>query len=129
MRYVGGLPPQPQARQPGTDIIRNIIMNGVHAHAYVGTALAQSLGTQTVFVVVHDRDSKPIEGARVNLTLEYPGGHPQPLATGQLTNADGILKVTFVVENLKIDDIVKVQVQAEYLGETFPANTWFRIWY
>lgn len=129
MKYVGGLPPKPVERQPGRNIPWNAIPNDIHAHAYVGTALAQALGKQTVFVVVHDRDSKPVEGAKVNLTLEYPGGQRQALATGQLTNVDGIFKATFVVENLKIDDIVKVQMQAEYLGETFPANTWFRIWY
>lgn len=129
MKYVGGLPPKPVERQPGRNVGSNTLLNDLHTHAYVGTALAQALGKQTVFVVVHDRDSKPVEGAKVNLTLEYPGGQKQVLATGQLTNADGIFKATFVVENLNIDDIVKVQVQAEYLGETFIANTWFRIWY
>jgi len=105
------------------------MIKGLHAHAYVGAALVPAQGKQTVFVVVQDQDGNAIEGARVTVTLEYPNGRKEKIATALPTNVDGIFKTSFMVEKLDVNEIVKVQVQAEYMGETFPTNTWFRIWY
>lgn len=124
-QYVGDVPPE-----PGSNIPTNLdaLINGTHVHAFVSRSLVEAGSKQSVFVVVHDRQSAGSKSARVNVVLEYPSGRRELLSNGEV-NADGIFQAGFTVGALNVNDVIKVLVQAEYMGVTFNTSSWFRVWY
>lgn len=96
-------------------------------HVFPARALLVANSTQTVFIIVQDRQFNPLAGAVVTVTVHLPDGQ-EMVYRPALTNNEGISHVEFRVGNHPGNSVVYVDVQTNYQGVESSGATWFRIW-
>ena len=110
----------------------NAIINAplqLQAHVFAREALLPASGKQTLYLIVQDAQFQPVQGANLLITLHFPDGMVKD-ARPAATNQNGISEFVFQVPDLyKVDQLIRVEVRADYLGSTTTASTWFRIWW
>jgi hypothetical protein len=96
--------------------------------SFVKNAVVPTNGAQTIFVIVTDQKSRPVNGAQVTLTLTPTGGQSRYLAM-PVTNAKGVTSVAIPLTDLPIG-VVEVQVTVNYSSTLQKQTvTSFRVWY
>ncbi|RPJ50876.1 MAG: hypothetical protein EHM21_04020 [Chloroflexi bacterium] len=100
-------------------------------YAFVARPLLANGNKQSVFALLYDQYDRPIEGAKITVTLRPPAGAaPIPNPPSQTTNKDGYASVEFPVANIQPNQPVDVIIEAQM--ENLPeaeATTWFRVWW
>ncbi len=100
----------------------------LHALAFVGRAVIQTPGAQSLYVVVLDQGSDPVANAAVKVSMQLPDGREQSYSL-PATDADGISQMKFVVAAQSPNTISMIQVEVTYEGIKAAATTWFRSWW
>jgi len=100
----------------------------LHARAFPQTSVTALEGQQTIFVIVQDQNLFPVQGARVTLTLSTPQGGEIQLPSPDVTNENGITKISFAF-NAKTQGLAQVKVYAEYQNLDADTITSFRLWW
>lgn len=97
-------------------------------NAFVSDAFLQSNGMQHVNVVVQDQDYFPLQGVIVGIVVHPPSGKDDVYRAVE-TNKDGITSISFVQQNLNVQDIVQIEVIVNYQGLEEHTSTWYRVWW
>ena len=100
----------------------------IQAYAFVSETLVIPGEKQTLFVIVQDADFNPIANAFTSMTLIFPDGS-QRTTRLKPTDSDGITLYQFTVSKSSVNDIVRIEIQAEYGGLSTKAFSWFRVWW
>jgi hypothetical protein len=111
--------------QSSGNIIGNVQLN---TRAFVTQAIIPNNSEQVLYVVVHDQNYKPVEGATIKVEICYPDGVKKEYRP-EATNAFGISKSMFKIGELPLKEVVEVNVTAEFMGTSSFDKTWFRIWW
>lgn len=108
-------------------LIPNTILE-LKVSAFPLHAVMPASGKQTIFILVQDQQSRPVQGAQITLTLRYADGSETKL-TLIGANADGIASVTLTVEDKPLG-LVEVIVSANLNSQVkHQTRTSFRIWW
>ncbi len=117
------IPSEPGAPPPSPQITE------IRASASVGHAFTGRGGYQTVYVYVTDQQGKPVEGARVGMTIHYHYGDEvnpcQPLSTDD----EGYTKCTFPLGNAQSGYIVVIDINVSHNGLSATTQTSFLPWW
>jgi len=122
-KYVGEAP-KPVSAIINTPPAEKVV---IHVQAWVSQALVPSNTPNTLFVVVQDQLRRPVKDARVTVALLFPDGKRD--YRNDVTNEDGVAKITVPGVSLRPKEIVKIEAKVEFNNQTVTANTWYRIWY
>jgi len=110
---------------------RNIILSSipeVKANTFVSKALIPANSSQQVFVVVRDKNLKPVQGAMITINIHKPGELGDAYRA-PVTDENGISIFEFNVGNLPVKQVVNVDVKVDYSGTSTQSESWFRIWW
>jgi hypothetical protein len=100
----------------------------LRVNAFVSNALISANSTQTLYVVVQDQNYQPVEDAMVKISAYFPDGSRYDVRT-PATDVNGVSVHSFMVKDMPVKEVVRVDVTVEYQGAQSTASTWFRIWY
>jgi len=98
------------------------------AFAFVSRPILPANSQQTISVIVMDPSLTPLSGALVKVEILWPDGTTGIYRPSD-TNADGISQLNINSGDFKANQIVRINVTAQYNGETATASTWFRLWW
>jgi hypothetical protein len=98
------------------------------AFAFVESSILPAGMDQTLYVIARTPDFKAVEGAIVQIAVEYPDGRKMGLLA-ERTDADGIARFTFPVKALENGAVVQVQANLQLNKSSAQAGTTFRIWH
>ncbi len=104
------------------------LLAGIQAHAFVSRALIPANHTQTLFVIVQDKNLTAVAGAMVSVSVIYPDGSRYDVRAPQ-TDANGISRLDFLVGKMPVKEVVRVEVEVDFQGNQTQAATWFRMWW
>ena len=113
-----------QSVQPANNIQGDVMT--LHAKVFTWKAVTQLTDQQSVYVVVQDQKSSPIEGATAIVTITWPQGGTQSMA--QTSNAQGVVIVPLQVQGQPHGSMVQVDVEVLYQDLSNRAQTSFRSW-
>ena len=99
----------------------------LHARAFVTDPITQSSGQQTVYVIVQSQTIQPVSGATGKVTIHFSG--QQTTDYYFTTNSAGLGGVVISFEDLKIGELVPIDVIVTYQGLSARTSTSFRVWY
>jgi len=99
----------------------------IKIRAFVLNSVTFSSGQQTVYVVVYDQTSKPVEGATGKALVKFTDGtiNEFPLMTGQ----HGIAHFTFDFANQKTGDLIPIDITIIYQNLSATTKASFRTWF
>jgi|WetSurMetagenome_2_1015567.scaffolds.fasta_scaffold101866_2 hypothetical protein len=112
----------------GSSIIMTTGQVKLQTHAFVSQALIPANKWQSIYVVVQDQNFAPVKDAMVIVSVYFPDGSQYDVRM-PATDANGISTHSFMVKDMPVKQIVRVDVNVEYQGEQSQASTWFRIWW
>ncbi len=100
----------------------------LHTRAFVWKAVTKATDLQAVYVVVQNQTLSPVFNAEVTVTIHWPNGASQPFE--RTTDKNGVVVVSFPVENQAYGSLVTVEVQVSYNNGSLLNNavTSFRVW-
>jgi len=110
---------------------RNIILSAipeVKANTFVSKALIPANSSQQVFVVVRDKNLKPVQGAMITINIHKPGELGDAYRA-PATDENGISVFEFNVGDFPVKQVVNVDVKVDYSGTSTLSESWFRIWW
>lgn len=96
--------------------------------AYPLQAVTAMSGQQTIHIHVVDRTLVPVEGAQITLALRFPSGERRLYLVKDLTDSNGITKITFSYTTTAVG-LVQISVEAVRNRLTGYSNTSFLIWW
>ncbi len=100
----------------------------LHARAFTQHSVTALKGQQTIFIIVQDQNRFPIQGARVTLTLSTPGGGDVQLPVPNVTDENGITKISFAF-SARTQGSAQVKIYVEYENLQTNTGTSFRLWW
>lgn len=115
--------------QPVTNGAPHLVLD-LQVDAYVSQPVMLADGEQTVYVVVQDQSLAPVEGVKVEISLQYPDTKSENgmLLPSGTTDGKGIARITFPMRN-QANGLVEIVVTASYndlMGKTI---TSYRVWW
>jgi hypothetical protein len=114
-----------QAKQ-GSNILSAPIK--LASYAFVTSPMAASGSQQKVFIIVQDQNFNPVPGASVQIAVHLPGELGAVYRSPDTTDGNGIASLVFQVDQYASQQIVEIEVTAEYNGLITKTSTWFRVW-
>jgi len=111
---------------PGSNILSTPLK--LTARSFVTEPMIASAGQQRVFIIVQDQNYNPVPGASVQIAVHLPGELGAVYRSPVPTDADGIAQLVFQVDQYASQQIVEIEVTAEYNGLVATTSTWFRVW-
>jgi len=100
----------------------------VKVNTFVARALIPADSSQTIFVVVQDKNLEPVEGAMVTINIHKPGELGDAYRA-PATDEHGVSIFEFNIGELPVKQVVNVDVKVDYSGTTTLSESWFRIWW
>lgn len=98
--------------------------------AFVDQPLLARGEDQKVFVLVRDQFFRPVEGARVEISLTSTGLDSININVPQPTNSDGLTYQSIKIPNVSPNQVIDIKVKVRTLDRTEgQGSTWFRIWW
>lgn len=97
------------------------------ARAFVLKAVTLKSGTQTIYVIVQDQTSEPVENASLRAVVHLANDTAQEYVFA--TNARGIGQMTFEFSDQKPGELITIDITVDYQGLTTSAIASFRIWF
>ena len=114
--------------QNDSNIISNEIATELNVRAYVALPVMQSIGNQTLYVIVQDQNHNPVEDVNLAFTVVYPNGDTQILKM-RPTNKFGISISRFPI-NSKTIGTIELEVTTNRSGlENVSTITSFQVWW
>lgn len=111
--------------QPSDATIKPVL--SLKSRAFVLKAVTLKSGQQTIYVIVQDQTSVPVENASIKVVVHLTNNATQEYTL--VTNAQGIGQVTFDFSGQKPGELVTIDVSVDYQGLTTTTTTSFRIWF
>ncbi len=111
---------------PPPDLAGNVLNPRVRV--FVLKSLIGAGEQQTVYVIVQDQYLRPIEGAQVGVTLNYPNGTAESYRLPD-TNEYGVSQFSFTTVNLPVKSVVPIKAEISIRGESGSGKAWFRMWW
>lgn len=99
------------------------------ARAFVAAPLVTDGAQQRVDVIVRDQFLEPMPGESIRVEVLAPGQEPRSYVAPAPTDADGLATVRFVIEGVRPNQVIEVQVHVGALDGEPEAVTWFRSWW
>lgn len=111
---------------PPPDATINSVIS-LKVRAFVQKAVTLKNGQQTIYVIVQDQASVPVENATVKAIVHLTDGTNQEYVFA--TNASGIGKVSFNFSDQKAGELIPIDIIVNYQGLSATTTTSFRIWF
>jgi hypothetical protein len=124
--HIGEDPRRLNPVERGENRIEDILR--LKARAFPLHSVTARKGSQTVYVLVHDQRSTPIEAVDVAVLVRWPSGAESRFIAAAPTNAQGIAQVTFPVSSNEIG-LATIEIQGSYNRIPIRTVTSFRIWW
>ena len=105
----------------------NANINRLQVRVFTQQAVISQGESQTINVVVKDQNNAPITAALVSITVEYPDGTTETIASLP-TNSFGVAQSAFTVNSDQIG-VVDISVTVTYNNLLSRGITTFRLWY
>jgi hypothetical protein len=99
----------------------------LNIRAFVLKSVTFGDGQQTVYIVVHNQTSKPVEAATGKALVKFTDGTTQEFTF--TTNARGIAQITFNFNGQKSGELVPIEISVAYQSLNAATKTSFRIWF
>ncbi len=115
----------PDDRPPGS-IIQTLL--NLKVRAFSSRAVIPPGEFQTLFVIVQDQNLLPIEDATVYFTVRYPSGREANFFIPELTDQNGITRMSFRVDEKAIG-LTEIVVTVTYDKFKEQTVTSFRLWW
>jgi len=95
--------------------------------AFVLKSVTFASGQQTVYIVVHNQTSKPVEAATGKALVKFTDGTTQEFTF--TTNSRGIAQITFNFNDQKSGELIPIDVTVTYQSLSATTRASFRIWF
>ncbi len=118
----GLLPPAPPSNS-ATDLL----VLSLQVRAFVQKAVTLTNDQQTIFIVVQDQRSQPVNGASCTTVVRWPDGHSDSNVVQ--VNSTGVALVGLSFSNQPQGKLIYTDVTCSFNGLTGSTSTSFRIWY
>ena len=99
----------------------------INLRAFVGESFVSFEGDQELYVIVLDQNRQPVSGAKVNVTIIYPGGEPSSYPLKD-TNVQGVTNGVIEYSTTQPSQIILL-VEATYNNLHNTTRTSFQTWY
>ncbi|MBK9926668.1 MAG: carboxypeptidase regulatory-like domain-containing protein [Anaerolineales bacterium] len=99
----------------------------IKARAFVLKAVTLKNGQQTIYTIVQDQASVPVENATVKAIVHLSNNTNQEYTF--TTNARGIGQVSFNFSDQKPGELISIDITVDYQGLTGTTTTSYRIWF
>ena len=116
------------APSPGTALNSPLTSVPLQLNAFVLNSLATAGGQQVVYVIAQKPDRSGLSGVVLSARVILPDGSAQEI-TPPVTDANGLSQFAFVVPQLAVQDLVRIEVSARLAADYANTSAWFRIWY
>lgn len=100
----------------------------LQARAFPASAVTARRGAQTIYVLVQDQRSVPVEGVRVNITLHLPSGEVLSGLPSGTTDENGIARIPVSYNSAGVG-MARIEVEAARDEITARTFTSFRVWW
>lgn len=100
----------------------------LHARAFSQHSVTALEGQQAIYVIVQDQNRFPVQGARVTLTLSTPEGGDVQLPVPNVTDENGITKISFAF-HARTQGLALVKIVVDYENLQTNTVTSFRLWW
>ncbi|MDX1379442.1 MAG: hypothetical protein R3307_11375 [Anaerolineales bacterium] len=115
------------APSPGDAIVKQA--PELKSRAFVLKAVTLKSGTQSIYVVVQDREfSRPITDASITAVVHLTDGSTQSL-TPFSTNSAGIGQASFEFNDQKPGELITIDITINYQGTSITTTTSFKVWF
>jgi len=99
----------------------------LHSRAFVSSAVTLVSGQQSIYVIVRDQLSEPVEAANIEAVVHLSNNVDQ--LYGFSTNLQGIGRLAFDFSNQKPGELITIDITIDYLGLKTTTRTSFRVWF
>jgi hypothetical protein len=110
---------------PSDATIRSVL--SLKARAFILKAVTLKSGSQTIYVVVQDQTSVPVENASIKAVAYLSNTTTREYIF--TSNAQGIGQISFEFSDQQPGDLVTIEISVNYQGLTTFTTTSFRIWF
>jgi hypothetical protein len=111
---------------PPPDATINSVLS-IKVRAFVLKAVTLKNGQQTIYTIVQDQASVPVENATVKAIVHLSNNTNQEYTFA--TNARGIGQVSFNFSDQKPGELISIDITVDYQGLTGATTTSYRIWF